>query len=672
MKRIKARRGNNVINLYLKVGILSAIIFVMIYGVNILNPTYTDWLLSGGDLSQHYLGWKAYRNGSWTFPIGLTDQLVYPNYSSVIFTDSIPVFAVLFKMFSPFLPTDFQYFGLWGIMCFVLQGCLAARIFNKFMDDNYVIITSSILVVFSPVMILRMYGQTALAGQWILLLLLDPLLAYSGEKGKKIYMEIALTAFLASAIHIYFALMCGIILLGICIRDWLENKRISRIAAMLLDYTGIFLATVWMLGGFSSSGSSFDTGGLGHHSLNWNALYNPQGWSAFFLDRVQYTSGQYEGFGYMGAGGLFLFAVAFLVFLSQNNMLEYVKKHFRLIFSVLFTIAVVWFVASSPLATWNDRKIYELILPEFITKMWSIFRASGRIVMIIPYILIISFVIFLQKEISKHFTEVLVAFCLILQLLDISSVLTSLHQNFSEVINYQSPLENYAVWNSVAEDKDISHVVVTYWLGENPFYILGDYTTSTNKTLNYFALAHPNLEQLSNDVENLLESPTEDEVFVFNSRNWKWQIYRNLNFYDAGDYIIGYSGVIEGVSPIDPSERSSMSADFTNNLYLENGFDTDGKRTIYPGGLSYGPYWYIPAGDYKIKICGVNIHESIDNLYISSNGGEIHYDFEIDWITDSQCEISLHLTEDASDLEVVIKNVSSEDIVLDGMTIERR
>ena len=88
-------------------GAIGAFVFILLYGVKVLNPCYTDWLMSGGDLSQHYLGWKMYRNGDWTFPIGLTDQLAYPYYTSVIFTDSIPIFAVFFKLLSPILPANF-------------------------------------------------------------------------------------------------------------------------------------------------------------------------------------------------------------------------------------------------------------------------------------------------------------------------------------------------------------------------------------------------------------------------------------------------------------------------------------------------------------------------------------------------------------------------------------
>lgn len=49
-----------------------AFIFLVMYGVKILDPCYTDWLLQRGDMTQHYLGWMAYRNSKWHFPIGMT------------------------------------------------------------------------------------------------------------------------------------------------------------------------------------------------------------------------------------------------------------------------------------------------------------------------------------------------------------------------------------------------------------------------------------------------------------------------------------------------------------------------------------------------------------------------------------------------------------------------
>lgn len=146
MKRLKRIYASPWLT-YMIVSMIAIIGFVYIYGVHVLNPTYTDWLIKDAhyDLSQHYLGWKAYRNGDWTFPIGNTDYLLYPSKTSVIFTDSIPCLAVLFKLLSPVLPEEFQYFGLWGIMCFVLQAVFSARIINRFTNSRIVIVLTSTL-----------------------------------------------------------------------------------------------------------------------------------------------------------------------------------------------------------------------------------------------------------------------------------------------------------------------------------------------------------------------------------------------------------------------------------------------------------------------------------------------------------------------------------------------
>ena len=78
---------------YCVIALFMAAAFCCIYGVRILNPVYTEWLIRDGDTPIHYMGWKAYRVGDWMFPIGCTDVLSYPDKVSVIFTDSIPCFA---------------------------------------------------------------------------------------------------------------------------------------------------------------------------------------------------------------------------------------------------------------------------------------------------------------------------------------------------------------------------------------------------------------------------------------------------------------------------------------------------------------------------------------------------------------------------------------------------
>lgn len=101
--RFKLLEKNNVWILGTLVGIVT---FICIFGVHVLNVTYTDWLLGGGDLTQNYLGWCFFRNSDWFFPFGLMDNASYPNTVSVIFTDSVPLFAVFLKYSRRFCRID--------------------------------------------------------------------------------------------------------------------------------------------------------------------------------------------------------------------------------------------------------------------------------------------------------------------------------------------------------------------------------------------------------------------------------------------------------------------------------------------------------------------------------------------------------------------------------------
>ena len=78
--------------------LIGILCFLCVYGVKILDFSYTEWLMNGDmDLRQHFLGWCHFRSSDWHLPIGLIDSLSDPIRVSVIWTDSIPLFAVLFK-----------------------------------------------------------------------------------------------------------------------------------------------------------------------------------------------------------------------------------------------------------------------------------------------------------------------------------------------------------------------------------------------------------------------------------------------------------------------------------------------------------------------------------------------------------------------------------------------
>src|SRR5699024_9986052 len=90
-------------NAFALAGALAGVAVVLaLYGVRVLDVTNADWILnSGADPSQQYLGWQFYRGSELRLPyLGMSYNTVYPYRTSVLYSDSIPLLALLFKPFS--------------------------------------------------------------------------------------------------------------------------------------------------------------------------------------------------------------------------------------------------------------------------------------------------------------------------------------------------------------------------------------------------------------------------------------------------------------------------------------------------------------------------------------------------------------------------------------------
>lgn len=73
-----------------------------------------------GDWFKHYTGWLHFSHEAWSWPWVRIHSLLWPIGTSVTAMDSLPLMALLFKLFRNFLPPDSQYFGIWLLICFAL------------------------------------------------------------------------------------------------------------------------------------------------------------------------------------------------------------------------------------------------------------------------------------------------------------------------------------------------------------------------------------------------------------------------------------------------------------------------------------------------------------------------------------------------------------------------
>lgn len=532
------------------------VVFFVLYGFAVVWPTNVDWLLNGEDLTQHYIGWRFFRNSQWLFPFGNGNTLAYPNEVSVIFTDSIPIFAVFFKLLSPILPDNFQYFGLWGLLSFILQGGISAKLIQKYTKSGWIVVTGSLLFILSPVMILRTFSHTALASQWIVLLGILFIAYYEELSISRKWTTIAWGALgiLASSVHIYFVPMCGILLLGYILIDFIKSRKQIRslvpVFYPLLSYLVCAAGTIALLGGFSS-GVNADTIGLGWFSFNINAFVNPMGWSRLLKDHSVINGYQAEGFAYLGAGVILLLCFT-VIFVAANikkgiTLKDYFKGHIKK--TVLFFMcAGLVLIAVSPTVTFGNRVLIEVSIPLFAENVWNIFRCSGRFIWPVVYLMLLYGICGDRHWVNRKMKICIMTLCLLLQLFDLSSYMRSRHQEF---VSYQQ-MENYLtseVWEELAQSGKIKHLVFAsdFTTADKELYCFGYYAVEHKMTMNQFCFARINNEIIREEIIKALEEADPATAFIFrNGDTQNYDKYKDLYYYDAGAYLVGLAEPLNG------------------------------------------------------------------------------------------------------------------------------
>lgn len=531
---------------YLQLGIvawISIVIFLLLYGIDIINPTYDAWLLRdiNADRYQSYLGWKAFRTSDWTFPIGLYRALSFPYYQSIIFTDSIPLFAILFKILSPILPETFQYFGLWGLCCFILQGTISAKLISKYSNNMMIIIFGSILMLLSPIMLRRMFDHNALAGQWIILLSITAFIFYKEyffKQSRGIYFW-AFIASIASLIHLYFLAMCGILLLGYMLYDFLHNESWKRIFSYLFIYLLSAIVTVFILGGLSVKVlESASIAGLGFFSFNLNGLINPMDWSVFLKNLPIYAEGQYDGFGYLGLGIIILILCSFYCRFQSFKLYELQRYKKELITVLLISVITIFFSISNSISFGNKLLLY-IPLPDILEKIWGIFRCTGRIMWVLIYILVLSAIIIDVNKEKSYLKVGLLIFCLIIQVYDIHSILLTIHNQYVLKIEKNCLLDD-EIWQEVALEQEIQHIVLASDFNNGEKMLFGNYAIDYGKDINdsYFA-RNCNKEMIEQNIKETLNKGEKSYIYIVFEADRKKIDVEGMNYYYTNKYIIG-------------------------------------------------------------------------------------------------------------------------------------
>jgi len=445
--------------LFIMGALLGAVIFVIIYGVKILNPSYIGWIYYGdNDLKQHYIGWSHYRNSSWRFPLGLIETLSYPTNMSVIYTDSIPIACLFFKLFSGVLPEDFQFFGIIGILSFALCGGTAAVLLKRFIKNSWVCLLATPVFVASFPIIQRMYYHTALAAHWMIFLALI-IWVYDTFEAKSFKSEIVwgIFGFACVSIHSYFLAIIGMILLADRINFLLLNKwKIIKAITPIISFCLMGLLALWIFGGLygDSSAAGF---GLGTFGANFNTFINPIDYGRILPNLGVENYFQYEGCGYLGFGVILLAVLAIALLIVKRKSLEtiFAKNDRNRVFvgTGIFLFLLSFATATLPKISIGTWSIGQINYPEPIYKIASIFRSNGRFIWTGMYLLMIAIIVLTVKllEDKKGVLVAALAVMVVVQGVDLSKMISE-KQKY-----YYADHEFTTIWDTNLELSRVAH-----------------------------------------------------------------------------------------------------------------------------------------------------------------------------------------------------------------------
>jgi Family of unknown function (DUF6311) len=400
---------------------IGVVVAVYLFPLDYLLDRWAWWAKAHGDNTAGLIGYLYFAQDEWRWPLFHTRLLNPPAGVNIIYTDPVPIAALLGKIFFKLTGVLPIYMGAWTILSYGLQSLLSWLIFRQLGLRPALAMAGAAIVSVTPAFIFR-FAHIGLVAHFIIL---AAILFYLRTVTVASRREMALSAVAIGGILFVnpylLAMSAPIFISGLMEATWrgrISWREAAAIVALMVAVVGALAFAFGIIG----QGGLPAAGGFGLYSMNLLSPVVPQfsifpGHSSYRLDK---TGGQYEGFNYLGAGTLLLVlcAIAF----RFGSVRELVTRHK---FLVATLIGLTLFAASSKIyvGSWYVVDLRYETLP-VLSLLTSVFRASGRFFWPAGYVLVIGAVVVLARSKMRRPALLLVPWIIMIQLIDISPLLS--------------------------------------------------------------------------------------------------------------------------------------------------------------------------------------------------------------------------------------------------------
>lgn len=404
--------------------LLALAAFLLVVGPAPLDPTNIAWL-ADADAATNYLGWAFYRASPWGWPPAANPAYGMDIAGSVMMADANPLMAMPLKLLSPLLPTPFQYFGWWLLLCFLLQGLFGhaiARRISRYPEQRLAI---TLIFLFAPFFLIRIATPAVfhmtLCGQWQIL---AAFALYLSPDLRRRTLGWAVLLAVAVLTHPYLLALVAAIWLAdllralVAARDPLAHILIGAVAPLAVAVAVAKLSGIFWLEGAGTPSTAATMSveyGFGVYKANLLTAIDPGGWSRFLPD-IANKPEQIEGFGYLGLGTLLLAVAALLGWKRWRLFQRFERQHIPLLL-ILIGCALFSF---SNVVELGDH-VCHWPWPAPLVGIGNMFRSTGRFIWPVAYGLMLLIAWGVAQGWRRPVASLLLAAAALLQIVDTSA-----------------------------------------------------------------------------------------------------------------------------------------------------------------------------------------------------------------------------------------------------------